>query len=234
MPASVARRAEWRSTFRRYGRHTDRTRLSCGEEWGNCRSAAIPMGRNERPVKPSAKPTLVRTQHLLPPAKTARGLGIPGLAGRLAVVPPCLTMCRCELLHSSGYGHIADRIRPEQAVHRTAGSSPRRRTDHLLLRPPRSPRTRRCLLTDGDAKFSSTMTSVPAWMGTACGCAALICSASAQVAGCRNSLTSSPYAANLRAGLPRRVGLPRWDGHRRRADALRRSADRWRWRRRLA
>jgi hypothetical protein len=73
-------------------------------------------------VKPSAKPTLVRTQHLPPPAKTARGLGIPGLAGRLATVPLCLMMCRCEPLHSSGYGHMADGIRPEQAVHRTACS----------------------------------------------------------------------------------------------------------------
>ena len=35
---------------------------------GNSRSAAIPMGRDRLAVKPSAKPTLVRTQHL-PPAK---------------------------------------------------------------------------------------------------------------------------------------------------------------------
>jgi hypothetical protein len=73
-------------------------------------------------VKSSAKPTLVRTQHLPPPAETARGLGIPGLAGRLAPVPLCVMMCRREPLHSSGYGHIADGIRPEQAVHRTACS----------------------------------------------------------------------------------------------------------------
>src|ERR1035438_3677603 len=67
--------------------------------------------------------TLVRTQHLPPPAETARGLGIPGLAGRLAVVPLCVMLCRCEPLHSSGYGHMADGIRPEPAVHRTAGSA---------------------------------------------------------------------------------------------------------------
>jgi hypothetical protein len=30
-------------------------------------------------------------------------------------------MCRCEPLHSSGYGHMADGIGPEPAVHRTAG-----------------------------------------------------------------------------------------------------------------
>src|ERR1019366_1889931 len=67
-------------------------------------------------------PTLVRTQHLPPPAETAHGLGIPGLAGRLSVVPLCVMVCRCEPLHSSGYGHMADGIRPEPAVHRTACS----------------------------------------------------------------------------------------------------------------
>jgi hypothetical protein len=30
-------------------------------------------------------------------------------------------MCRCEPLHSSGYGHMADGFRAEPAVHRTAG-----------------------------------------------------------------------------------------------------------------
>jgi hypothetical protein len=34
------------------------------------------MGTRIRPVKPSAQPTLVRTQHLPPPGKTARGLRI--------------------------------------------------------------------------------------------------------------------------------------------------------------
>src|ERR1039457_4375331 len=73
-----------------------------------------------RSVKPSASPPLFRTQHLPPPAETARGLGIPGLAGCLAVVPLCVMVCRCEPLHSSGYGHMADGIGPEQAVHQTA------------------------------------------------------------------------------------------------------------------
>jgi hypothetical protein len=48
-----------------------------------------------RSVKPSAKPTLVRTQHLPPPAKIARELGFPGLAGLLVAVPPCFMVCRC-------------------------------------------------------------------------------------------------------------------------------------------
>src|ERR1035438_150122 len=81
------------------------------------------MGWDRLTVKQSAKPTLVRTQHLPLPAETARALGIPGLAGRLGVVPPCVMVCRCEPLHSSGYGHMADGIGPEQAVHRTAGSA---------------------------------------------------------------------------------------------------------------
>jgi hypothetical protein len=39
---------------------------------------AIPMGGNERSVKPSAQPTLVRTQHLPPPAKTTPDLLVSG------------------------------------------------------------------------------------------------------------------------------------------------------------
>src|ERR1022692_3187852 len=87
------------------------------------REAGCPSGQRERSVKPSAKPTLVRTQHLPPPAKIARELGFPGLAGLLVIVPPCFVMCRCEPLRSSGYGHMADGIRPQQAVHRTACST---------------------------------------------------------------------------------------------------------------
>src|ERR1039457_4673779 len=33
-------------------------------------------------------------------------------------------MCRCEPLHSSGYGHMADGFGREQAVHRTAWPHP--------------------------------------------------------------------------------------------------------------
>jgi hypothetical protein len=72
--------------------------------------------------QPSAKPTLVRTQHLPLPAETARELGIPGLAGLLCLVPLCFMMCRCEPLRSSGYGHMTDGFGVEQAVHRTACS----------------------------------------------------------------------------------------------------------------
>ena len=40
-------------------------------------SAACTSAGGERSVKPSAQPTLVRTQHLPPPAKTAPGCGNP-------------------------------------------------------------------------------------------------------------------------------------------------------------
>jgi hypothetical protein len=114
--------SRWPGTLRDYGRHKDRVRYSRGENRENGRSVAIPMGRDWLTVKPSAKPTLVRTQHLPPPAETARELGIPGLAGLLCLVPLCFMMCRCEPLRSSDYGHMADGIGSEQAVHRTACS----------------------------------------------------------------------------------------------------------------
>ena len=62
--------SRWPGTLRDYGRHTDRTRYSRGEEWIVRRSNGIPMGWDGLAVKPSAKPTLVRTQHL-PPCKIA-------------------------------------------------------------------------------------------------------------------------------------------------------------------
>jgi hypothetical protein len=71
---------------------------------------------NERPVKPSAQPTLVRTQHLPLPAETARGLGILGLTGRLAGVARWVMMWRRDASRCGGHGHMADRNQPEQGV----------------------------------------------------------------------------------------------------------------------
>jgi len=77
-------------------------------------------GQRERSVKPSAQPTLVRTQHLPPPAKTARTLRKRGPAGRFPLVPPCVIVCRCRAWRSNRYGHMADSVRAEGAVRGTA------------------------------------------------------------------------------------------------------------------
>jgi len=70
------------------------------------RSGPICPCQGKRSVKPSAQPTLVRTQHLPPPAKTARWLRKRGLAGRFLLVPPCVIVCRCRSWRSDRYGHI--------------------------------------------------------------------------------------------------------------------------------
>ncbi len=78
------------------------------------------LGEERRAVKPSAQPTLVRTQHLPPPAKTARSLRKRGPAGRFLLVPPCVIVCRCRSWRSDRYGHMADSVRAEGAVRGTA------------------------------------------------------------------------------------------------------------------
>jgi hypothetical protein len=77
------------------------------------------MGRNRRTVKPSAQPTLVRTQHLPLPAETARDRGILPSRGPLYLVSSCVITGQRMSLCGSGYGHMADGSRPGQAVHRT-------------------------------------------------------------------------------------------------------------------
>ena len=54
------------------------------------RSEGMWRCRQERSVKPSAQPTLVRTQHLPPPEKTIPGLRKRGPAARFLVVTPCI------------------------------------------------------------------------------------------------------------------------------------------------
>jgi hypothetical protein len=51
----------------------------------------LTTARSFRDVKPPAQPTLVRTEHLPPPAKTASKLGVPRLRG-----PPCLASILCH------------------------------------------------------------------------------------------------------------------------------------------
>ena len=75
---------------RSYGRHTDRTPLSRGEEWRIRRSAGIPMGRDGLPVKPSATPSQVRILDLPP---------LPGTAPGPARMRPCSCFVRSPRVH---------------------------------------------------------------------------------------------------------------------------------------
>src|SRR5271157_776814 len=87
------------------------------------RTSAEPCGRAEsrNTVKPSAQPTLVRTQHLPPPAKTARSLRKRGPAGRfLLVTTPCISGCHYGSMCRGGCVHMVYSERPEGAVRITA------------------------------------------------------------------------------------------------------------------
>ena len=86
------------------------------------RSAGIPMGGDGLAVKPSAQPTLVRTQYLPPPAQMARELGISRPRGPSGLMSSCVIPGHQTPLHHAGYGHMADGIGAEAAVHRTARS----------------------------------------------------------------------------------------------------------------
>ena len=88
------------------------------------------MGGDGLPVKPSAQPTMVRTHHLPPPAKTARGLGFPPPRGPSCLVSSCVIPSQETSPHHGGYGHIADGIGARGAVHRTACSGFRWLTVH--------------------------------------------------------------------------------------------------------
>ena len=71
-------------------------------------------------VKPSAQPTLVRTQHLPPPAKTAPWLRKRGPAGRFLLVTPCSSACHCGSMHGSVRVHMVYSVRAKLAVRITA------------------------------------------------------------------------------------------------------------------
>jgi hypothetical protein len=116
----VAVRAAGRPGARGYGHIADsvvaaniiRSRLR--------RSDGIWRCRQERSVKPSASPTLVRTQDLPPPAKTARTLRKRGLAGRFLLVTPCSSVRHCGSMHGSVYVHMVYSVRAKLAVRITA------------------------------------------------------------------------------------------------------------------
>jgi hypothetical protein len=71
-------------------------------------------------VKPSAQPTLVRTQHLPPPAKTARWLRKRGPAGRFLLVTSCIAVRHCGSMHGSVHVHMVYSVRAKLAVRITA------------------------------------------------------------------------------------------------------------------
>src|SRR5690349_4766196 len=114
--------------------------LSFSEPRVAAAKAGCPSGQRERSVKPSAQPTLVRTQHLPPPAKTPRLLQILALAGRFFSVPACVTLSRCRPSCCGVHGRIADGVRACRAVGdtvgfpRTAMDEPRRRVCSGLTR----------------------------------------------------------------------------------------------------
>jgi len=103
-----------------HGRMTDRTGREGQYQLESRRSGGIWPLRVKRSVKPSAQPTLVRTQDLPPPAKTAPGLRKRDPAGRFLLVTPCIRVRHCGSMRSSGYGPIADSVRAERAVRITA------------------------------------------------------------------------------------------------------------------
>ena len=117
---SMAVRATRREGARAHGHMADSAAAANTVRQRLCRSGAMWSGKQVRSVKPSAQPTLVRTQHLPPPAKTARSLRKRGPAGRFLLVPPCVIVCRCRSWRSDRYGHIADSVRAEGAVRGTA------------------------------------------------------------------------------------------------------------------
>jgi hypothetical protein len=83
-------------------------------------TAGCPSGQRERSVKPSAQPTLVRTQHLPPPAETAPGLRKRGPAGRFLLVTPCIRVRHYGSMHGSVRVHMVYSVRAKLAVRITA------------------------------------------------------------------------------------------------------------------
>ena len=100
--------------------HSGRRRPGSPPRTANALVAGVRLEEERRAVKPSAQPTLVRTQHLPPPAKTARTLRKRGPAGRFLLVTPCIRVRHCGSMHGSVHVHIADSVRAERAVRITA------------------------------------------------------------------------------------------------------------------
>ena len=82
----------------------------------------------ERSVKPSAQPTLVRTQHLPPPVETAPWLRKRARGAVFVLVTSRIRVCHCASRCRGVHGRIADGVRAGCAVGDTVGF-PRTATD---------------------------------------------------------------------------------------------------------
>ena len=102
-------------------------------------TAGCPSGQRERSVKPSAKPTMVRTHHLPPPAKTVRTLRKRGPAGRFLLVTPCISVGHCGSMYGSVYVHMVYSVRAKLAVRITARFAGPRPFCPVSRAPPRIP-----------------------------------------------------------------------------------------------
>ena len=113
----------WKSGARTYGGVPGRVsqRVSAGQ-----RHTARAGGR--RSVKPSAQPTLVRTQHLPPPAETAPWLRKRARGAVFVLVTSRIRVCHCASRCRGVHGRIADGVRAGCAVGDTVGF-PRTATD---------------------------------------------------------------------------------------------------------
>ena len=91
-------------------------------------TAGCPSGQRERSVKPSAQPTLVRTQHLPPSAETAPWLRKRARGAVFVLVTSRIRVCHCASRCRGVHGRIADVVRAGCAVGDTVGF-PRTATD---------------------------------------------------------------------------------------------------------
>src|ERR1017187_7407266 len=98
------------------GHIADKQDHVAGDQPDSRRSGGMLTDQDERSVKPSAKPSLVRTQHLPHPGETAPYLPIFVLAGRFFSVPRCVILWRLTSACRGVHGRIADENRGLGAV----------------------------------------------------------------------------------------------------------------------
>jgi hypothetical protein len=123
----AVRAIRWQEA-RRHGQIADSVAAAHLTRWYLRRSERIWRCRQERTVKPSAQPTLVRTQHLPPPAETASWLRKRARGAVFVLVTSRIRVCHCASRRRGVHGRIADGVRAGRAVGDTAGF-PRTATD---------------------------------------------------------------------------------------------------------